>query len=136
MDGVSTNVPCTNRKCKRLLTPLHFEQFLCEVSQGHRYVSSLPSEYVAPNPAKELDEACRLIANVENIIYIVLRQELKFFDGLLTLRDRFLGANITLWFAKGMKLASEEMLLKVGEMYVDLSIHYKDIVANIVVLEH
>ncbi|CAH1443550.1 unnamed protein product [Lactuca virosa] len=51
VDGVFTDIPCTSRKRKRLLTPLQFEQFLCEVSHGPRYVSSLPSEYDAPKSA-------------------------------------------------------------------------------------
>ena len=51
VDDVFTDIPCTSRKRKRLLTPLQFEQFLREVSQGPRYVSSLPLEYVAPKSA-------------------------------------------------------------------------------------
>lgn len=71
---------------------------------------------------EELDKACRLIAHIENIIYIVLGRDLNLFDGLFTLQDRFLASEVNLWVVEGMKLASEEMLLKDGELYVDLSI--------------
>lgn len=38
--------------------------------------------------------------------------------------------------AKGMDLASEEMLMKAGEMYVDLSIRYQDAVTKVISLEN
>lgn len=65
----------------------------------------------------------------------MLGRDLKFFDGLLTLPDRFLATEVNLWVSKGMKLASEEMLLKAGEMYANLSIRYHDIMATIIMLE-
>lgn len=59
----------------------------------------------------ELDEACRFIARAKNIISTVLMRYLKFCDGLLTLRDRFLVTDENLRVVEGMKLVSEEMLV-------------------------
>ncbi|CAH1418725.1 unnamed protein product [Lactuca virosa] len=123
LEGVSTNVFSPSRKCKQLLTPYQFEQLLREVSQvSPRCASLLSLGHTAPKSAdrfpscimfeEELDEAYRFIAHAENIISTVLRQYLKFFDGLLTLRDRFLVVDVNLRVAKGMNLASEEMLVK------------------------
>lgn len=66
----------------------------------------------------------------------MLEQDFKFFDGFLTLRDRFLATFANLWIAEGMKLASEEMLIKVGEMYADLSLHHRDTMAKVALLEN
>lgn len=38
--------------------------------------------------------------------------------------------------AEGMKLASEEMLVKAGEIYADLSIRYRDAATKVSSLEH
>lgn len=84
---------------------------------------------------EELDEAYWFIACDEKIISAVLGRDLKFFDGLLTLRDRFLDVEVNMRVFEGMKLASEEMLVKVGEMYVELSICYRDAMAKVVLLE-
>ena len=40
------------------------------------------------------------------IISALLRRDLNFFDGLLTLQDRFLGAEVNVRIAEGMNLAS------------------------------
>ncbi|CAH1453592.1 unnamed protein product [Lactuca virosa] len=109
VDGVSIDVPCASRKYGRPSFIL-FEE--------------------------ELDEACRLIARVENIISTMLERDLKFFDGLLTLRDQLLVVKFNLRVAKGMKLVGEEMLLKVREIYANLSIRYYDIVAKVVMPEN
>lgn len=85
---------------------------------------------------EELDEACHLIARVENIISTTFEWDLKFFDGFLTLRDRWLAVEFNLRVVEGMKLAGEKMLLKVGEFYANLSIRYYDIVAKIVMSEN
>lgn len=65
---------------------------------------------------EELDEACWFIARAQKIISVALGRDLKFFDGLLTLQDRFLDVEVNLRLAEGMKLASEEMLVKAAEM--------------------
>ncbi|CAH1442929.1 unnamed protein product [Lactuca virosa] len=85
---------------------------------------------------EELNEACLFIPCAEKIIFAVLGRDLKFFDGLLTLRDRFLAARVNVRVVEGMKLAREEMLVKVGEMYADLSIRYRDAAAKVTSLEN
>ncbi|CAH1434540.1 unnamed protein product [Lactuca virosa] len=65
---------------------------------------------------EELDEACRFIVGAEKIISVVLGRDLKFFDGLLTLRYGFLAEEVNLRVAEGMKLASDEMMVKAREM--------------------
>ncbi|CAH1446064.1 unnamed protein product [Lactuca virosa] len=85
---------------------------------------------------EDLEEACWFIARAEKIISATLRRDLKFFDGLLTLQDWFLDAEMNLRVAEGMKLASKEMLVKAGEMYVDLSIRHWDAMAKVASLEN
>lgn len=84
---------------------------------------------------KELDKKFCLIARAENIISTKLVKDRKFFDGLLDLGDRFLAGDVNLRIVEGMNLANEEMFLKPGEMYADLSLRYHDTMARIVILE-
>lgn len=60
--------------------------------------------------------------------YTVLGWDLKFFDGLLTLPDWFLAAEVNLCVVEDIKLASEEILEKSREMYSDILIHPRDVV--------
>ncbi|CAI9292543.1 unnamed protein product [Lactuca saligna] len=107
-------------KRRQILSPDQFEQFFHKISEaGPHCASHLSLDHVALEP-EELEKACRFIICSEKIISTILGRDLKFFDRLLTLRDCFLDVEVNLRVAEGMKLASEDMLVKAGEMYADL----------------
>lgn len=66
---------------------------------------------------EELNESCQFIARGEKIISFVLGQDLQFFDGFLTLQDRFLPMVLNVRIGDGINLSREEMLVKSREMY-------------------
>ncbi|CAH1418410.1 unnamed protein product [Lactuca virosa] len=115
-----------SRKHRRVLLPDQFLQVISHV--GGRRSCVLFEE--------ELNEACRFIACAEKIISSVLGRDFQFFDVLLTLRDRFLVVEVNVRATEAMNLASEEMLVKVVEMYADLSTRYQDAAAKVTSLEN
>ncbi|CAH1449652.1 unnamed protein product [Lactuca virosa] len=65
-----------------------------------------------------------------------LREEVKFFLWILTLRDRYLSVEVNLWAADSMKLDGEEVLMKEGGMYVELVEQHRAVIGMVVVLEN
>ncbi|CAH1436400.1 unnamed protein product [Lactuca virosa] len=105
------------RNHKHTLTPHQFKNFLRDVSGAA--ISSPSADYHAL-VVVEVDKACRYLAQHEKIISITNVKEMKFFDGLLTLRDHYLSAEVNLRAADSMKLAGKEVLIKAGGMYAEL----------------
>ncbi|CAI9266428.1 unnamed protein product [Lactuca saligna] len=55
---------------------------------------------------------------------------------MLPFNRLFLAVEVNLKVPKGMKLASEKMLVKVGEMYTDFSLHHRDAMAKVTLMEN
>lgn len=83
-----------------------------------------------------MDEACHCIARANKIIPVALGRDLKFFDVLFTLRDRFLAVEVNICVVEVMKIASEVMWVKVGEIYVNLSTCHRDAITKVVSVEN
>lgn len=61
---------------------------------------------------------------------------MKFFDRLLSLRDQYFSREVSLRTKEGMKLASEVMQFKAGEMYIELDGQYRDVVGRVMMFEN
>lgn len=134
-------LPLNRVVCKQFADVLCVYTYVLDSKWLFHSANSISPTFVDGFPSfvlfeEELDEACRFIARAEKIIFILLGWDLKYFDVLLTLRDRFLVAEVNLQVAEGMKLASKEMLVKVGEMYDNMSIHHWDAMAEVALLEN
>ncbi|CAH1453008.1 unnamed protein product [Lactuca virosa] len=69
---------------------------------------------------EELDEACQVIARDEDILVVVNRKESKFYDGLVSLHDRYLYAEVNLCGAEGTKSAGEEIFLEAVKYHAEM----------------
>ncbi|CAH1433549.1 unnamed protein product [Lactuca virosa] len=136
MDVGSTSSPSLSRKRKRPLTPHHFEHSFCEVSSGPRCISPFPLFFTPPTVAGGTKQGMSYYSSCRNVILTVLGQEVKFFDGLFSLQDKYFYVEVSLQATKGMKLAGKEMLFKDGEMYAELDGRGHDVVGRVTMLEN
>ncbi|CAH1436405.1 unnamed protein product [Lactuca virosa] len=74
---------------------------------------------------EEFDMAFQLIAHVDDIFAIANGKKLKLYDGLLSLRDRYLFSEVNLCISEGMKSADKEVLFDTGKHHVELSAQFR-----------
>lgn len=76
------------------------------------------------------------MARAEKIISVALGKEVKFSDGLLTLRDCYLSAEVNLRAVGSMKLAGEKVLMKASSMYAELVEQHRTVTDRVTELEN
>ncbi|CAI9276554.1 unnamed protein product [Lactuca saligna] len=110
-------------------------EFPVTLSSSSSSVGVVPPNILSPN------QKCRWLLFPDHFEQLFLeiyqvgpRYTCPFTLGHVTLKPA--DAEVSLWVAEGMKLASEERLVKVAKMYADLSICHREGMAKVALLEN